>query len=287
VKNYIYEPICAGLIKRWDLYKIDLHCKSNYQEIVIADTVEGKALFCNNEKQSSELSQELYHEGLTYPAALMTELINSVLIIGSSEGVVAHIVQNLGAKEIFHVDIDIKCIDACSKYLPYGYSPSEIKRYLESKEGIQLIINDAYSFVESCLNKKNKFDLIIIDLPDENLSQSCQHNRLYQKTFFNKLYQLLSKKGVIVTQAGPSIKGQNMRLKKYWNLFDEVFKSKVFFEIDEYSWTWLIGTNFSCNNPTRRMQNNLAKIKKKPKYIDSISIVKSCIPPLYLRNGCD
>jgi len=281
-KNII-ERIAPGINQHWTLKQVVFDGQSQYQDIVIGETDQGYSLFCNDERQSTEQSQKIYHEGQIYPAALMAKEINSVLIIGSSEGVISHLARDLGAEEIVHVDIDVECVELCAQFLPYGYTATEVKEYRNGKGKIQLVVQDGFSFVEECLNNNKLFDLIIMDLPDEQMDEGAQQNRLYDAEFLTTLSQLLTSEGAFITQAGCATYWRNESLKKAWARFGKIFKCRVMFEMEEQNWAWIVGTNFYCEQPVERMQKRLLELKRKPQFIDSQSIVKATIPPLSVR----
>src|SRR5207249_4542500 len=105
-----------GLTRHWDVYETLYKTRSQFQEIEIVSTAQGMSLFCISERQSTELSQKVYHEGQFLPAVLLAERLTNVLIIGSSEGVVSQMARACGAHRIIHVDIDRQCVEACAHY---------------------------------------------------------------------------------------------------------------------------------------------------------------------------
>ncbi|MFC3396262.1 spermidine synthase [Brenneria rubrifaciens] len=280
----IIEPIGKGVSRVWDLDEIIFEKETPYQSMVIAKTGQGISLFCNNERQSVEESQLIYHEGQIIPAALFCGKIENVLVIGSSEGVISKLALELGAKKVTHVDIDAECVEACAKYLPYGYSSEEVRLYKEKKGPIHLIIDDGYKFIEEAAKRNDKYDIIILDLPDEQ-EDSAQQNRLYTSTFNEKIISLLSEEGVFISQAGCTTWWRNNTLRNSLKRYQSSFKSTVFFEMEEQNWVWLVGSNFECNNAAERMIEKLNKLSYKPKFIDSQSIIKSTIVPFTLRNN--
>lgn len=280
--NNIKESIGQGISRVWELEEVIYNEKTLYQEVTIARTAQGISLFCDNERQSVEESQIIYHEGQIIPAALFCGDINNVLIIGSSEGVISKLAIELGAKKVTHVDIDGQCVDACAKYLPYGYTIDEVKLAKENIGQIHLIIGDGYKYIDDALIRQDKYDIIVLDLPDEQ-EDSAQQNRLYSSEFNNKIKQLLTPEGVYISQAGCTTYWRNTTLKKSIRRFQDSFNSTVFFEMEEQNWAWLVGANFECNNIAERMTNKLKNLAYKPKFIDGNSIIKAITLPMSLR----
>ena len=99
---------------------------TGYQRMLIGRTAQGVSLFCDDERQSTEESQLVYHEALMVPAMLLADRVRRVLIIGSSEGVASQLAVAFGATEVDHVDIDRVAVRTCAELLPYGYTPEEL-----------------------------------------------------------------------------------------------------------------------------------------------------------------
>ncbi|WP_225087635.1 spermidine synthase [Pectobacterium colocasium] len=284
MQNKIIEPIGKGVSRIWELENIIYQKKTPFQDMIIAKTAQGISLFCNNERQSVEESQLIYHEGQIIPAALFCGEINNVLIIGSSEGVISKLAVELGAKKVTHVDIDADCVDACAKYLPYGYTLEEVNTAKENKGPIHIIIGDGYKYIDDAIARNDMFDIIVLDLPDEQ-EDCAQQNRLYSAEFNNKIKKLLTPKGVFISQAGCTTYWRNSTLNNAIKRFHDSFTSTVFFEMEEQNWVWLVGANFECEDIVERMTNKLENLPYKPKFIDRQSIIKSTIIPTSLRNN--
>lgn len=245
-------------------------------------TSQGISLFCNRERQSTELSQKIYHEGQLIPAVLMAEKIDRVLVIGSSEGVISLMALELGAKEIIHVDIDLECVQACAKYLPYGYSPKDLQRAMAGDSYIKFVHQDGFFYVEESIKRGEKFDIIVLDLPDEQ-AEDIQQNRLYELEFTNKLKSLLTDEGSYITQAGCTTFWRNETLIKSWNRMKQAFSTTVFFEMEEHDWAWIVGCKFSCEDPGSRMKATLKGLSYVPEFIDEQSISKAIMLPVSIR----
>ena len=94
-------------------------------------------------------------------------------------------------KEIVLVDIDPEMTKLCSEN-------EEIKKLNGnslSSEKLKVINEDAYKFVQE---NNDKFDVIIIDLPDPNNETL---NKLYTNVFYNYIKANLTDTGVAVTQS--------------------------------------------------------------------------------------
>jgi len=128
--------------------------------------------------------------------------------VGSSEGGISKLALELGAKEIIHVDIDSECVDVCVAYLPYGYPREKVQLAKENSEPIHIIISDGYQYIDDAINSKEKFDIIVLDLSDEQ-EDLVQQNHIYSTEFNVKIKKLLSPEGIYILRAGRSTYWRN------------------------------------------------------------------------------
>lgn len=281
----VREPICEGIERTWDIYKVHFQGKTKFQNVMIADTAHGTTLFCNNERQSSELSQRAYHEGQVMPALLsMPDCPKTALVIGSSEGVAVEILQEAGVEYVTHVDIDQDCMLACGEYLPYGYTVEAIKRYAGAADGdaLNIIFGDGKQYIESLLEQERTFDLIVMDIPDEG----PETESLYNESFWEDVKSLLSPHGAFITQAGNSSLWRYQTLKKAYDRMNKIFHHVTYFEVDEQDWVWLVGHVSQVELTVEQMQAKLAASRYVPQHIDALSLSRSVIAPKVIRAGC-
>lgn len=284
----IKEKIATGMIRIWEVNKLLWSGDTPFQNLIICETEQGISLFCNNERQSTELTQLIYHEGMIIPALLLAKNIEKVMIIGSSEGVITKIAQEAGAKIIQHVDIDEECVKLCAKYLPYGYTQEEVEWYSTGKDPcVSLIFEDGYKIVQNASAKREKYDIIALDLPDEEIESYQQHNRLYSLEFLENVRSILTNDGVFISQGGCSTFWRNSTLKSLHSKFESVFQKTIYFEMEEQNWSFLIGMKQNVNQIEKLMQQNLRQLLYKPRHIDERSIIKSTVEPISLRVSCN
>ena len=282
VTDKVTEEIAPGIDRSWEIEEVRAHARTQFQDVLIGRTAQGLTLFCENERQSTELSQLIYHEGQIIPAALMAEKIDRVLVIGSSEGVISQIAVDLGASKVVHVDIDEACVRLCAEFLPYGYSSEDVERGLVASGPVELLFQDAFAYIDQCVETNSKFDVIVMDLPDEQVGDA-QQNRLYQEEFLKKISTLLTSDGAFITQAGSTTFWRNETLVRTLRRMDNVFASTAFFEMEEQDWAWVVGTNFACSDIASRMSKKLPELSYTPQFIDAESIQKATIIPASIR----
>jgi spermidine synthase len=285
-KAFITEPLAEGVNRQWEISDLVFDQSTKYQHVRIGRTSQGITLFCNQERQSNEITQQIYHEGQLIPGVLLSKSIENVLVIGSSEGVVCQMAVELGAKNVVHVDIDEECVRACAQYLPYGYSNTDISRALSGEDKIKLVFQDGRDFVKQSNNDGIKYNLVVVDLPDEDvLELDAQQNFLYSELFLEDIRSILADDGVFISQAGCPTYWRNTSLRKMWLRSKKIFETVVYFEMEEQDWAWIVGMKDRCELPIEFMQKKLATLIKKPCFIDHDSIFKSTIPPISIRSN--
>jgi spermidine synthase len=274
----IEEPVGAGLTRVWQVSDVLVDEHTAYQHVVIGKTAQGVSLFCDSERQSTELSQLVYHEALLVPALLLVPQPRRVLVVGSSEGVVCQISVAAGASVVDHVDIDTQAVKLCAQHLPYGYSPSELAAAERGEGPIRVHYTDGWEFIRST---SDKYDIVLVDLPDEQDGTDAQHNRLYGTEFLELCKGLLTEGGVVAYQGGCPTLWRNSTLVQCWRRFEQVFPSPVYFGSDEHEWAFFFGT--TLENPVETMVSRLTGLPYQPETIDALTLRGSTIQPMSLR----
>ena len=163
-----------------------------YQKIIITKHKDDFRLYLDGNLQFSSTDEYRYHEALVHIPFLYTPKHDRVLILGGGDGLAAReILKYEDVKEIVLVDIDPRMTELCS-------TNEEICKMNEkslSNEKLKILNQDAYKFVET---NQDKFDVIIIDLPDPNNETL---NKLYTNVFYNYVKANLTDTGVAVTQS--------------------------------------------------------------------------------------
>ena len=85
------EPLADGMRRRWRIDEVIWRGRTEWQDMMVARTAQGVSLFCDGERQSTEDTQLVYHEALAVPPLLLADRVSSVLVVGSSEGVVSQL----------------------------------------------------------------------------------------------------------------------------------------------------------------------------------------------------
>lgn len=181
-------------------------------EVVIAESpVYGKVLFLDKEIQSAESDEAIYHEHLVHPVlnALAERPEKRVLIVGGGEAATAREVLKWSAESVATVDwvdIDGGLVDLCRRHLSWADDP------VYNDPRLHYYAQDIRLFWAS---NTEKYDLIILDLPDPDLdgdalriaSEGSSDYGLYSAQFFNALRDQLTRRGAFVSHCGPIAPG--------------------------------------------------------------------------------
>lgn len=278
MSRQIVEPLGPGLSRVWDVSEVLFDAFTGFQRLLIGRTAQGVSLFCDDERQSTEASQLVYHEALMVPAMLLAERLRRVLIIGSSEGVASGLAVAFGAEVVDHVDIDEVAVRACAELLPYGYTPDELDEAERGAGPVRVYYEDGWAFVAA---SDGGYDLVVIDLPDENADAGAQHNRLYGADFLRRCASLLAPGGVVSCQGGCPTLWRNDTLKAAWDRFTGVFATSVYFGSDEHEWAFLSGRVDEVADPVDAMIARLAGFT--PATLDADTLRGSTVVPFSLR----
>jgi spermidine synthase len=251
--------------------------------VLIGRTSQGVSLFCDDERQSTEASQLIYHEALMVPAMLLADEVRRVLVIGSSEGVACELALAAGAERVDHVDIDAEAVRACAEHLPYGYTPAELARAERGEGPVRLSYQDGWEFLAEAERLGERYDVIVIDLPDENTDPAAQHNRLYGEGFLARCARLLSPGGVVTCQAGCPTLWRNETLRAAWYRFHDVFGSVLYFGSDEHEWAFLSGRADRVEEPASLVARRFADRDQPASTMDEATLRGGTVPPYSLR----
>ena len=241
------EPLAAGMRRRWRLDEVLWRGRTAWQDMMVARTAQGVSLFCDGERQSTEATQLVYHEALAVPPMLLADELRSVLVVGSSEGVVSQLAVAAGATRVDHVDIDAECVRRCADLLPYGYTPEELavaERAAEAGEGtVRMHYADGWQFLAEAAERGDRWDVVIVDLPDEpvEITDPAQHARLYGSAFLRRCVEVLTPGGVVCSQAGCPTLWRNDTLQRMTARFADVFTTVLPYCSDEHEWAYLTG----------------------------------------------
>ena len=220
-------------VKRWITIK-----KNNIQQLAIAELFSfGRCLIIDDDIQSCESDEYIYHEALVHPAMISHGSPSNVLILGGGEG--ATLREALKYKTVSKatmVDIDDTVIKICRKYMP-GMSNGAFE-----DPRTKLVIQDAKQFVS---DTRERFDVIISDLSSPVKGGPAY--QLYTKEFYRTLKTKLAHRGIFSAQVDScspiSIKVPVSIYKTLRMVFSEVQLYTCYIPSFDSLWGFILATD--------------------------------------------
>ncbi|MBI2118395.1 MAG: polyamine aminopropyltransferase [Elusimicrobia bacterium] len=219
--HYFKEWLTPHEVHGHHLKKILVKKKTKFQNAVVSDTYSfGRALILDGEMQSAQLDEFIYHEALIHPSLTSHPQPKTAAILGGGEGAtLREILKHPTIEKSTMVDIDLEVIAFCKKYLKTWHQGS-----FENPK-TEIVIGDAKKFIE---NSKNKFDIIISDLPSP--MEKGPASQLYTIEFYKTLSSRLNSNGIFTLQAGS---GNLLQLELHLKLYNTL--KKIFPLVRSYS----------------------------------------------------
>ncbi|QPL42951.1 polyamine aminopropyltransferase [Pseudoalteromonas sp. A41-2] len=228
---------------------------TKYQHLVLTERLSRNQptaitdLYLNGRLQFSSVDEQIYHSMLVYPAMLASNRHDRVLIIGGGDGLALRDVLKWPVKHVTLVDLDGQLLNLFGNDVGDYDAPETIrKRLIElnnhsmSDPRAQIRIADAFLEVEAMLAKGERFDTILIDLPDPNHPDL---NILYSDYFYNHVRQLLAPDGAMAVQSTSPY-----HAKKAFLSIAKTVRAAGFNYVEQYQqnipsfgqWGWTIAT---------------------------------------------
>ena len=162
--------------------------KSQFQQIDVIDTYDfGRVLVIDGWTMITEKDEFIYHEMITHVPMMVNKNIKNVLVIGAGDGgTVRELTRFNSIERIDMVELDEEVVKAAREYLPFTSCKLDDPR-------VNLYFQDGIKFVE---NKKNLYDLIIVDSTDP----IGPGEGLFTRDFYKNCYEALTDKGILVNQ---------------------------------------------------------------------------------------
>jgi spermidine synthase len=201
---------------------LQLHCidkvlyqgRTKYQNVqIIQNRVLGTCLVLDNKIQSSERDEFIYHEALVQPVMLAHPKSETVFIAGGGEGAtLREVLRHKTVKKAEMVDIDDEVTALCKRYLP-GHAD---KAFEDKRAAVYHV--DARKHLD---NSKDKFDVIIIDLPDP--IEEGPAATLFTQEFYRTVRNKLTHDGLIAVQAGSANPTELLNFSAVNNTLKSIF----------------------------------------------------------------
>lgn len=195
-RDWLVEPIGEDDAVAHAIERTLHQQQTGYQHLRIVESRSlGRALVLDNCWQSSTTDEFIYHEAIVHAAALEHGAPRSVLILGGAEGASAReALRWRSVRRVVTCDIDVEVVDACRRFLP------EMSAGAFDDPRHELVIGDAFEWIDRAAERGEQFDLIVCDLSDP--LDDGPSRRLFTLESFARCRDILEDRGVFIIQAG-------------------------------------------------------------------------------------
>ncbi|MDQ6991496.1 MAG: polyamine aminopropyltransferase [Mariprofundaceae bacterium] len=161
------------------------------------------ALYLNGRTQFNSSDERIYHDMLVHPVLLASARQKNILIIGGGDGLALREVLKWRPDKVTLLELDREMIRLFSE--PVLVDGKQVNKPLLalnknsfSNSSVHVIYGDAFNSVDALIGENQRYDAIIVDLPDPS---NPNLNKLYTTSYYTKLYHLLAGDGAIVIQS--------------------------------------------------------------------------------------
>ena len=204
--------------------KVLFETESDFHNIKVVENEIGRFLHYNDTYQAGFINTEFYKGNLPYInyfviPYLMNANVEKILLIGLGSGKIVNDFEFLfkKLKRIDVVDIEENSEKIALKY--FGFKPSE---------KFNFILQDGITYLR---NSKNKYDLILADVANNNGIDT----RFLSEEYFISIKNRLNRDGIFVSNmcASPDIENpKNIFFNKYFPVYQKYFKYNHIFKGD-------------------------------------------------------
>jgi spermidine synthase len=181
------------------------------------------------------------------------------------------------------VDIDAECVRRCAELLPYGYGTDELAAAERGDGPVRVHYCDGWDFARDAGRRGDRYDVVVLDLPDERGGSDAQHNRLFGAEFLRMCRGVLTPGGVVASQGGCPTLWRQHTLRRALERFRQVFGTVVYYGSDEQEWSFLFGLADEVPDPSGLMRQRLTAGPYRPRTIDAEALRRGSIMPYSLR----
>ncbi len=193
------------------LYKDEvIYAKSTrFQQLTFTERLRGSglepvySLYINGRLQFSSQDEHIYHAFLVHPTLEASARHNKVLIIGGGDGLGLKQVLKWQPEQVTLMDLDRDLLELFTSHdadMPTRLSQTLLKLNGDALNDprVEVVVDDAFNGVDKLLKRGDRYDAIIVDLPDPSHPDL---NKLYSDLFYKKLKELLSADGALTVQS--------------------------------------------------------------------------------------
>ena len=212
--RWLNDKISENFVQSHRIEEVLYSGRTEYQDVrIIRSKSLGKCLVLDGKIQSTDVDEFIYHEVLVQPAMVTHPCPETVFIAGGGEGAtLREVLTHKSVKRAVMADLDEQVVALCKEYLP------EHSRGAFEDSRTELHHVDAREYLA---NSKDKFDIIIIDLPDP-IDEGPAY-LLYTREFYRLVSDRLTENGIISVQAGSATLTELLNLSAVNNTLQSVF----------------------------------------------------------------
>ena len=173
------------------------------RRVVHAEARPAYSLYLNGRLQFDSADEHVYHAMLTYPALAAAARRERILVIGGGDGLAVRDILRWSPRAVVVLDLDRDVVDLFTR--PRFVEGKFVNRALLALNDfafqdprVSVRFGDAFVGVDALLRDGEKFDSVIVDLPDPSHPDLA---RLYSVRFYKKLRLLLAADGTIAIQS--------------------------------------------------------------------------------------
>jgi spermidine synthase len=211
---YYEETACTSDIRSlYPIQRVYWKAKTPFADALITECPGlGKTLFLDNEIQSSEADEDIYHECLVHPvmASVPSGCRSRVLIIGGGEGAtLREVLRWPDVQHVDWVDIDGELVNACRAHLGW------VSENTYTDPRVTYHPRDIHVFFKD--SPHQTYDVILVDLPDPDVTENCLDAECLMNFAFWKhlVHSALAPGGALVTHCGP-VRRNNAQSGSHW-----------------------------------------------------------------------
>lgn len=165
---------------------------SSYQRVVVTRWRDDVRLYLDGHLQFSSADEYRYHEALIHPAMAAAKHPAQVLILGGGDGLaIREVLRWEEVRRVVLVDLD----PAVTELFSGNEALAELNGGALRDPRVEVVHGDAVRYLQDAADR---FDVIVMDLPDPNDAQLA---RLYSLPTFRLARRRLRPGGALVTQA--------------------------------------------------------------------------------------
>ena len=167
--------------------------QSPFQRIEIVRTPDyGRCLLLDDELQSCEADEFIYHEALVHPALILHPDPRRVLVIGGGEGAtLREVLRHRSVELVRMVELDERVVAASQAHLDTFHAGAF------DDPRVRLTFGDGRAFLET---SHETWDMVILDL--NNPLEGGPSARLFTAEFYRAVRARLTVGGVLAAQSG-------------------------------------------------------------------------------------